>query len=260
MTRILWISPVGNTRSNPGLKAELDRARRADTQIEVRSLPRGPDHLEFHSFSAFVIPDILHMVLQARREGFDAAIIGCGYDPGLIPAREIAGTMAVVGPAQAALHLATSVASTFSIIEPTRSWIQKDLEFVRKYGHEDKLASFVVCDPEMHVTEFLEQPAVHEKAVLEAGRKAIANDGAEALVLLCSGEYGIFERLQDKLGVPVIDTVVSTLKYAEYLAEVRRFGWTMSHAGYLVAPPDDELDRTMQIYGLGDASSHHRSR
>ena len=46
------------------------------------------------------------------------------------------------------MQLATNLSTKFSIIEPLRHWIPKDLEFVRKYGHEQQLASFAVCEPE----------------------------------------------------------------------------------------------------------------
>src|SRR5881392_4092610 len=80
MSRILWINPLGTSVFDATIDAELNRVKRPTTEVEVRSLKRGPHHLEYHAYEAWVTPDVLTTVVAAEREGFDAAVIGCFYD------------------------------------------------------------------------------------------------------------------------------------------------------------------------------------
>src|SRR5207253_4924642 len=89
MTRVLWINPLGTDVFDEPIRDELERVKRPDTEVEVRSLGRGPHHLEYACYEAAAVPDLLAMLVQAEREGFEAAVIGCFYDTGLRPAREL---------------------------------------------------------------------------------------------------------------------------------------------------------------------------
>ena len=52
---------------------------------------------------SLVVPKILKITKEAEKENFDAAIIGCFYDPGLREAREIAEKL-VVTPSSGSLN------------------------------------------------------------------------------------------------------------------------------------------------------------
>ena len=85
--------------------------------------------------------------------------------------------------------------------------------------------------------------------LLTEGRKAIHQDGAEVLILGCTAEYGFNQKMQDELGVPVVDAVTAPFKYAEFLAELAgRFGWYPSRMWGSEAPPREEVD----AWGLFD--------
>ena len=62
------------------------------------------------------MPDILAAILQAERDGYDAAVIGCFYDTGLRPARELVRRLAVAAPCESACHIASTLGSSFSVI------------------------------------------------------------------------------------------------------------------------------------------------
>jgi Asp/Glu/hydantoin racemase len=49
----------------------------------------------------------------------------------------------------------------------------------------------------------------------QAGKQAIEEDGAEALMFLCAGMTGTKEILEKRLKVPVVDGVISALKTVE---------------------------------------------
>ena len=247
--RVLWINPLGTDVFDEPIRDELERVKLADTEVEVRSLGRGPHHLEYSCYEAAAVPHILELLAQAEGEGFDAAVIGCFYDTALRPAREITSRMAVAAPCESALHIASTLGDSFSIVVGRRKWVPEMRDNVRRYGFGDRLASFKVIDLGVH--DFQADPAETRRRILAAGREAIESDGAEVVVLGCTAEFGFFEELQEELGVPVIDATVAPFKYAELLGELARLGWRTSEVGGYAPPPPAEAE----AFGLAPARS-----
>ena len=245
MARILWLSSIGSDRSKDDIESLLEEVKRADTKVEVRTLDRGPAHLEYYYYEALVLPDTLHAVKRAEQEGFDAVVLGCFYDIGLDEARELTESTPVVAPAEATTHVASMLGDRFSILLGRRKWIVQVRDRLDKYGLDNRLSSFetVGCG----VLDFQADPeGTHEK-LLAAGRRAV-DGGAEALVLGCASEYGFYEELQNELGVPVLDPVVVPFKLAELQAELASFGWSHSKIGSYESPPPAEVAE----FGLPD--------
>jgi allantoin racemase len=245
MTRVLWINPLGTDVFDERIGRELERVKRADTQVEVRSLGRGPHHLEYHAYEAAVVPDVLAAVVQAERDGFDAAVIGCFYDTGLRAAREVAGRIAVAAPCESACHLASMLGDSFSVLVGRRKWVPEMRDNVTRYGFRERLASFKVV--ELGVHDFQADPGRTHARLGAAAREAVEGDGAEVVVLGCTAEFGFFGELQQELGVPVIDATVAPFKVAELLGELTQLGWRPSKVGGYAAPPREELE----AFGLG---------
>lgn len=239
--RILWINPVGTPIFDREIETLLREEALPDTTVEARSLPYGPHHLEYLSYDAFVLPLVLDLIRQAEAEGFDAAIVGCFYDPGVREAREVAERIAVAFPCESCVLLASTLGERFSVIVGREKWIPAMRENVGRYGMAHKLASFRSVGLGVH--DFQRDPAETERRLLEAAQRAVADDGAEVIVLGCTIEYGFFRRLQARLGVPVLDAVVTPFKVAELFAELKlRCGWLPSKVGGFQSPPRDEVD------------------
>jgi allantoin racemase len=240
MTKILFIDPVGTDLFDQSIKEYLETAKHPETQVDVVSLERGPMHLEYHYYEALVIADTLHTVRKAELDGYDAAVIGCFYDPGLLEAREITEKLVVTAPAEAAMHIATTLGHSFSILVGRRKWIPKMHENVVKYGFSEKLASFKSLD--MGVYDFQKDPALTAQRMRDAAREAVEVDGAEVIILGCTIEFGFYKELQEELGVPVIDAILAPFKYAEFLSELKeRFAWTHSKIYGYESPPRSEI-------------------
>ncbi|MCD6495211.1 hydantoin racemase [Candidatus Bipolaricaulota bacterium] len=251
MSKILFIDPVGTDLFDQPIKEYLETAKRSETQVDVVSLKRGPMHLEYHYYEALILADTLHTVRKAELDGYDAAVIGCFYDPGLLEAREIAERMVVTAPAEAAMHIATTLGHTFSILVGRRKWIPKMHENVAKYGFSDQLASFKSLG--MGVYDFQKDPAVTAQRMRDAAREAVEVDGAEVIILGCTIEFGFYKELQEELGVPVIDAILAPFKYAEFLSELKgRFEWTHSKVYGYESPPRSEITewKIEEQYGL----------
>ena len=114
--------------------------------------------------------------------------------------------------------------------------------YIREYGYQHCLSSFRSVD--MGVEDFQRNPEATQKALIEQAQRAIREDGAEAIILGCTIEFGFYQELQKILGVPVIDVVVSTFKMCEHLAGMKhQFHWRPSRVGSCEAPPQEELQR-----------------
>lgn len=254
--RILWINPYGNDASDQDMRALLAEIKHPDTRVDVVSLPPDrPHHVEFHAYEALVLEDIVQLSFHASGK-YDAVVIGCFYDGGLREAREVSGKAIVTAPCEAATAIACSLGNTFSILVGRRKWIPKMSENVHLYGHGRRMASMRPLGLGMRDFQ-IDHDRTCERLMTE-GRKAIEEDGAEVLILGCTAETGFQAKMQDTLGVPVIDAVKAPFKQAEFLAELaRRFGWYPSRAGGSEAPPLDELndwslfDRSSTVRGYG---------
>jgi len=238
--RILWINPVGTDVFDAPMLELLQQVKRPDTSVEVVSLKRGPHHVEYHYYEALILTEMLHTVKRAEKEGFDAAVIGCFYDPGLREAREITERLVVTAPAEATMLLACSLGHKFSIIVGRDKWIPKMEENVIRYGLKDRLASFKAVDLGVH--DFQADLKRTKQRLRAAAKEAIQSDRAEVIILGCTAEFGFFRELQSELGAPVLDAVVTPFKYAEYLVELKCVAdWTHSKIGGYESPPPAEI-------------------
>lgn len=240
--RLLYIDPVGVDAMDPGMYDALLAAKGIQTEIEMVALPQGrPHHVEYHSYEAQVIADIVRITWH-EAPAFDAIIIGCFYDVGLREAREVSGRAPVVAPCHSSSAIAAMLSHRFSVLVGREKWVSKMRENLLLYGHGERLASFRTMG--MGVRDFQVDHELTCERLLEAGRAAIEQDGAEALILGCTAEFGFYSHMQQELGVPVLDPVISALKTAEMMAEAaERFDWLPSRVGASEGPPVDEVAR-----------------
>jgi len=144
------------------------------------------------------------------------------------------------------MHVAATLGHKFSIIVGRRKWIPKMESNVYQCGLEKKLASFRVID--FTVPRMIKEPEKLKKAIYNAARKAVDEDGAEVIVLGCTIESGFMQYLIQELQVPVLDAVVISWKYAEMMADLyRKIGLTHSKLfGYETPPERDGFLRALE--------------
>ncbi|MDE0669857.1 MAG: aspartate/glutamate racemase family protein [bacterium] len=242
MTRILWINPVGTDDFDAPIGAELRAEAAPGSRVDVCSLPGpGPEHLEWNALEAVVAGPTMGVIRwAAERGGYDAAVIGCFYDPFLRGARELSGSMAVTAPAEACLHVASTVGERVSILVGRKKWIPEMHENVVKYGFDERLASFRVL--EMSVDDFQTDTEFTQQRIIAEAEAAVEADRADAVILGCTAEFGFYREVQRKIGVPVIDAVTAPLRYAEFLATLGAdHGWRTSRTGGYESVPRREL-------------------
>jgi allantoin racemase len=219
-----------------------------ETTLVGTGFDSGTNHLEYEFYEHLAIHNVIEKTVNAEREGFDAVVIGCFYDPGLREARELV-EIPVVGVCEASLHVASMLsAGKFSVLVGRRKWIPKMADTASNYGFDNRIASWRVLDltvPDMHDLEKT------QAAILREARGAVEEDMAECVVLGCTGMAGQAKRAQEEYGVPVLDPVLMGVKVAELSATLwKRYGVSHSKIGGYEAPPVDELEPIWRrVYG-----------
>ena len=235
MAEILWVNPVGTGDFDAETLELIEAVQSAGCEPRVRHLDEGPPHLEYHLYEHEAFAPMLELMREAEADGCGAGVIGCFYDGGLRELRE-ALRMPVVGMAEASLLLAASLGHRFSIIVGRRKWVPKMSDNVLLYGLERKLASF--RSVEMGIPEVLAEPTRFFDRVLEESHRAVAEDGAEVIVLSEIATPPFWERARNELPVPLVDPGVACWKWAELAADLYlRLGITHSKVYGYEAPP-----------------------
>lgn len=244
--KILYLNVTQKTKDEKQAFVDMARSHKLPgTEVHIASLPEAEGRFrnaEYRSYEGVMTRGVVRVARAAALEGFDALAIGCFYDIALHDAREISGEMIVSAPCEAACEIASSLANRFGIIVGRRKWVNQMAEIVRRYGHGSRLAGFYPVD--LGVTDFQTDHAETARRLIAAGRKAVEQDYAEALILGCTMEMGFYKEVEKAVGVPVIDAAIAALKRAEYGALLKRqCGWIPSRKWSCEPPPEDEIAR-----------------
>ena len=150
--------------------------------------------------------------------------------------------MVVTAPCLASCEIAASLANRFGIIVGRRKWVNQMHSVAREHGYGERISGFYHV--ELGVNDFQADHAETERRLVAAGRKAVEEDYAEALILGCTLEIGFYRDVEKAVGVPVIDPSIAAMKRAEYAANLKRqCGWVPGRMWSCEAPPEDEIAR-----------------
>lgn len=219
--------------------ADLKALEYPGVMLSHAEIATGPGSIESEFEAAMSVPGTLLEVARAEREGVDAVIIDCMGDPGLRPAREMTN-MVVLGPCQTGMHVASMLGHKFSVITVMHRLIPAFENTATLCGLSTRLAS--VRSVEVPVLELETDLAATARLLIEEGRRAVEEDGAQALLFGCTGLMGCAAGLRDGLlaqgiDVPVIDPIPTAVSIAAGLV---RAGLSQSKTTY-PAPPEKEL-------------------
>jgi len=241
MNKILYIDPAFDNSYIELFNDHFNKYAEEKTIIEVESLgeEKGPEHVEYSAYEVMVMPAIVQKVIDAEQRGFDAAIIGCFYDPALQAAREVSKNMMISAPSEAACSIARSLGDSMSIIVGRKKTIPKINQNLILYGMERNFAGFRSVD--LGVLQFQHDPDETMRRIRREAKKSIEEDHADVIVLGCTAELGFHEALQNELGAPVLDASIAALKHAEMLCAInKKAGWAHSRVHAYEGPPVKE--------------------
>ncbi len=207
--RILVINPNSNEAVTRGLEEALRPLGFPDgPEIECRTLKEGPFGIESQADSDSVALPLRRLV--EGENGASAFVIACYSDPGLHVCRE--GTSRpVFGIAECGVLTALSRADTFGVIAIKSRSIPRHMRYLRQMGLTDRLAGERPL--EMSVAETASGEGTLGR-MIAVGTELRDQDGARAIVMGCAGMARHRRRLEDALGVPVIDPTQAAVAMA----------------------------------------------
>jgi len=184
------------------------------TEIIAVNPEYGPISIEGYYDEVFSIPGLLEEVRKGEASGCQGTVIACFDDTGLDAARCIASGP-VVGICEAAMHIASLLANSFSIVTTLRRSIPALEELTVKYGMSRKCHRIRAA--EVPVLELENPDSEATKLIRVEIQKALDDDRSEAIVLGCAGMVDLAAELSEEFGVPVIDGVSAAVKLVESL-------------------------------------------
>lgn len=214
MTQILVINPNTTQQMTDDIGDSARKHAAADTVVIAATAPWGPRSIEGH-FEEVVAASATVDLIARHRNDYDAFVIACYGDPGLFAAKEVTDHP-VLGIGEASTLLACTVAHRFSVVTVIDRIVPMLEDMVTRYGLSSRCAS--VRTSGLTVLEIEQDQALAAERIAEAARRAVHEDGAEAICLGCAGMGSIQRQVAELLpGVPVIDGVVAAVKQAEAL-------------------------------------------
>lgn len=211
------INPNTTHSFTSGLATAAATFAATGTFVDARSPTSGTPSVESHVEEAIAAIGVMEEIVKGGQDGVDAYVIACFGDTGVAAARELTSAP-VVGMTEAAFFTASLLAARFTVITlPPRTRIHTE-RVLRETGMGERCAAVRAID--VPVLDLEDEEEAVGAAFLEAARRALDEDHAEAIVLGCAGLTNLVEPLTRELGVPVIDGVMAGLKMAEGLVSL----------------------------------------
>ena len=241
---------VINPNTSRAMTAAIGRTAREvagpGVRVSAVTSAMGPASVESHYDEALAVPGLLAAVRDGERGGADGHVIACFGDPGLAAAREIAAGP-VVGIAEAAMHLATYLGRSFSVVTTLSRTVGHTLDLVRGYGFARACAGVHAC--EVPVLDLASADA--RAAVAKACAAARDADRCDVIVLGCAGMTDLAAVISAELGVPVVDGVAAAVKTVESLVAL---GLRTAKRGEYATPPAKPVSGALASFTLtGDS-------
>ncbi len=255
---------TAETVSEPFAKAftaNVSRTIAPGTTIAQYYVP----YLRRASDAAFMFPnllnrvDIIRQMMRAEEDGCDAVTVLCSGDPGVLEGRTVIG-IPVVGPMEAALHLALTYGPRVGIVTVAdTSWSEFERTLVQSYGLSDRLVSIrrMDIDSRSAFTQGFLEPAPVAAEIHAKARLAV-EDGAESVVIASAGLSTIASMCGlaevEGAGAPIFDCLTVGVKMAELRASLR-IGLgvpEISRAGLYGRFPKGDVERLFKLFQLTD--------
>ena len=262
--KILVLSPFGATE--PNAEENLKSRARSGTEVDVECLKDvfPLPYNTYHYNLTKVIDGTVERAIRAEIEGYDAVVISCMLDPGLVQARGVVD-IPVVGTLEATAHVASMMGNRFAVINADATVCAQMERLLTFYGLRDKVAclrhiDIVSCDlyPEKTPTEEI------FRRVKEQAEKAIREDGAEVIIAGCTIIGGLLTQhhgenpggfLED---VPVLDGMVVGLKTSELMVDMVDLGYpAVSRLGFWKRPVQEETIELRQWFEKHNSPFHY---
>lgn len=231
--KLLVIVPIVTKDFNPALEKEISVVKASDFQIDFANVTSGTNFIESRYAEFLDTESIVEIAKQAEQDGYDAIFITCFGEPGVSVVRELVD-IPVIGGFLSSAMTSNILSKKFSIVTVVPDVVPMLRELARTLGVEENLTSIRVID--VPVPDLDNIPLV-EKNLVEQSLAAIQIEGAEAILMGCTGMLGVREYVEEKIQellklkepVPVISPNQHSVAYLQSMV---RMGLTHSRLAF----------------------------
>ncbi|MCC8391652.1 aspartate/glutamate racemase family protein [Paraburkholderia sp. MMS20-SJTR3] len=216
--RIKLINPNTTHRMTEAMGRCAREVAAPGTEVIAVNPTMGPPSIEGYYDEALATPGLLAEVAAGERDGCDGYVIACFGDPGLYAARELARGP-VIGIAEAAMHAASVLAPGFSVVTTLARTCGMAWHLAERYGMKRFCRNVRASD--VAVLDLDKPGSAARRIILDECRRALDEDGSDAIVLGCAGMAELCAQIEDALGAPVIEGVTAAVKWTEALVALR---------------------------------------
>jgi allantoin racemase len=208
--RIIAINPNSTQAVTDDMDSALNVLRRDNgPAIECLTLAEGPPGIESQRTADQVVMPLCRLV-ESHDNRADAFVIACFSDPGLHAVRETTAKP-VFGIAESGLLTAMGLGERVGIIAILDSSVRRHRRFLRALGIESRIAGEIPVG--LGILEMADE-AVTLARMTEAGERLRDEHEADVLVMGCAGMARYRSRMEDALGLPVIDPTQAAVAMA----------------------------------------------
>jgi Asp/Glu/hydantoin racemase len=208
--RIVVINPNSTERVTAGIDAAVEPLRiPGGPGIECVTLAAGPPGVESQQDADSVIRPLLDYI-ASRHNDAGAFVIACYSDPGLHSARE-AAPQPVYGIAECGLAAALTRGERFGVLSILARSVPRHLRYVRAMGIESRMAADLPIG--LGIAELADDEAVLER-MSTTGERLRDEFLADVLVMGCAGMARFRERVEDAVGLPVVEPTQAAVTMA----------------------------------------------
>ena len=245
------------------IAAAARKVTRADTEVTLSHVAKYCS-VESPCVELINRPQMMERVVRAEEEGFDAAVMGCFYDPAIRETRS-AVTIPVIGAAESAMLLAQMLGNKFAVVADWVTDIPIIEDQIRAYGFE---ARALRCQPVRSAGRnddtfeiIIDCLKRNDPGRLISAFEQVALDcirgGADVVVMGCAYTGAIFDlwdyRQIGDTGVPVVSPLLASLGAAEMLGTAQKsFGLrrTTSTNSVYVTARREVLKESVAAFGI----------
>ncbi|MFN0160731.1 MAG: aspartate/glutamate racemase family protein [Burkholderiales bacterium] len=189
--------------------------------IICETLASGPPGIETQAHVDGISEKLLaYFEAHPRHAAADAVVLACFSDPGFHALREVLATP-VFGSAECAYLTASAMTDRFGVISILSRSVPRHKRQVRLMGLLHKLAEDLPI--EIGVVGLANEDATMAR-MREVGRTLRDTHGAKVIIMGCAGMARYRRRLEEDLGLPVIDPTQAAVTMALGALLARRAG------------------------------------
>lgn len=217
--RILLLNPNSSPDFTKIIAAEARRVGSPNTEFVAVTAPFGPKYIGTRTTIAIAghaAVDALAQIL-ATGQKFDAAILA-GFGAQGVPALQEMAPFPVVDMLTASVGAALLLGRKFSALTGGSQWVPMLQEQIEAFGLGSRLAS--VRSIPLTGAEIAKD---QDKALIllaELAETCVREDGADCVILGGAAVAGLHRRMADRVSVPLLDSVATSVAMAELLARV----------------------------------------